>query len=123
MSSDERGNMPMKGYKLNKVKKEQKKVTLKEGVVLLNSVQFTSVCSKQWGAHLPGLLHGRRVDAVALVLVRTDGQILARADALRIFRTFARVLHEAFDLSGERFVDRPAAHRVARANLCLVLVR
>lgn len=91
MSSDERGNMPMKGYKLNKVKKEQKKVTLKEGVVLLNSVQFTSVCSKQWSAHLPGLLHGRRVDAVALVLVRTDGQIFARADALRIFRTFATV--------------------------------
>lgn len=89
----------------------------------MDSVQFTSVCSKQWGAHLPGLLHGRRVDAVALVLVRTDGQVLARADALRVLRAFAGVLHEAFDLSGEGFVDRPAAYRVARANLCLVLCR
>lgn len=89
----------------------------------MDSVQFTSVCSKQWGAHLPGLFNGRRVDAVAFVLVRTDGQVLTRADALRVLRAFARVFHETFDLSGEGFVDRPATHRVARANLCLVLRR
>lgn len=103
-------------YKLNKVKK------IKE-VVVLNSVQqqFTSVCCKH-GTLLPaGLLHGRLTDAVALVLVRTDGQILTRADTLRVLRAFAWVLHEAFYLSGEGFVDGPSAHRVAGADLCLVL--
>lgn len=66
-------------------------------------------------------MHGRRTDAVALVLVRTDGQVLASADTLRILRTFAWVLHEALYLSGKGFVDRPAAHRIAGADLCLVL--
>lgn len=66
-------------------------------------------------------MHGRRTDAVALVLVRTDGQILASANTLRVFRAFAWVLHEALYLSGEGFVDRPAAHRIAGADLCLVL--
>lgn len=109
-------------YKLNKVNIKQK---LKgRGVVVLNSVQqLTSVCNKH-GTRLPvGLLHGRRTDAVALVLVRTDGQILARADALRVLRAFAWVLYEALYLPGEGLVDRPAAHRVAGADLCLVLGR
>lgn len=106
-------------YKLNKVKIKQK---LKE-VVVLNSVQqqFTSVCGNH-GTPLPaGLLHGRLTDAVALVLVRTDGQILTRADTLRVLRAFAWVLHEAFYLSGKGLVDGPATHRIAGADLCLVL--
>lgn len=92
-------------------------------MVVLNSVQqqFTSVCSKH-GTLLPaGLLHGRLTDAVALVLVRTDGQILARADTLRVLRAFAWVLHEALYRPGEGFVDGPATHRVAGTDLCLVL--
>lgn len=90
-------------------------------MVVLNSVQqLTSVCRKH-GTPLPaGLLHGGRTDAVALVLVRTDGQILARADTLRVLRAFAWVLYETFYLPGEGFVDCPAAHRVAGADLCLV---
>lgn len=114
MISDEE-DMPMEVYKLNKVRENKKKKKV------LNSVEFTSV-GKQWTL-VSGLLHGRRIDAVALVLVRSDGQILADADALRVFRTFTRVLHEALDLSGDWFVDCPAAHRIARANFCLVLRR
>lgn len=114
MISDEE-DMPMEVYKLNKVRENKKKKKV------LNSVEFTSV-GKQWTL-VSGLLHGRCIDAVALVLVRSDGQILADADALRVFRTFTRVLHEALDLSGDWFVDCPAAHRIARANFCLVLRR
>lgn len=66
-------------------------------------------------------MHGRRIDAVALVLVRTDGQVLASADTLRVLRAFAWVFHEALYLSGEGFVDRPTANRIAGADLCLVL--
>lgn len=91
-------------------------------MVVLNSVKlFTSVCSKH-GTLLPaGLLHRRLTDAVALVLVRTDGQIFAHADTLRVLWAFTWVLHEALYLPGDGFVDGPAAHRVAGANLCLVL--